>query len=136
MQSIDIKLALSKQFIFIISLLTMGSLGIIGSLSLSFFYKTILMGLVFFYSGYLFWRYGLLRHKKSVLNLSISQKGIFVTTRSKHFWAELCGDSVVTTWVLVLRLKRENKIFKYVCVIFKDALDHQTYRQLRVALRN
>ena len=56
-----------------------------------------------------------------------------IETRGTELTATLMGDSLVTMGVLVLNLRLANKSKRSI-VVFKDAVDASTFRQLRVIL--
>lgn len=47
----------------------------------------------------------------------------------------LSGDSTITSIVSILRFRQEGKFLKQSCVIFKDALSADMYRQLIVRIK-
>ena len=54
-------------------------------------------------------------------------------TNGKELTATIMGDSLVTMGLLVLNFRLENKSKRSI-VVFKDAVDGATFRQLRVIL--
>ena len=136
MRNIDVKLQPSKQFIALITLILIGSLLMIIYLPIMSGIKVLLLTVILCYGGYIFWRYGLLRHPKSLIGLRLDLDCNWLLYNKSHtLQGELCGDSTLTTWVCALGFKVRGQRLKYSCVVFNDAVGQETYRRLLTEVR-
>jgi hypothetical protein len=88
------------------------------------------------YGGYLFWYQGLLQGKQVITALQpMGDHRWLVSQSEQKVEATLLGDSTVTNWVAILRFRLLNRRRAVSCVVFKDALKPEQYRQLLVILR-
>lgn len=136
MLEINIDLKPSKQFIFLMIVVIVGSLGNIYYVPLSFTIKLLLTVFTLSYGGFIIWKYGLLTHPHSIVKLVHDKQGWQVREQRKFYPVKLSGDSTLTTHLCVLRFIIPNKRFKRSCVIFKDAVEQDQYRKLLIALRS
>ncbi len=82
------------------------------------------------------WRYGCLQSDDSIISLRYRSAGEWlIGTKKAAYPAILEADSLVTHQVIVLRFRIATNYFANSCVIFRDALDKDSYRRLLVALR-
>lgn len=136
MQNIDIDLKPSRQFISLVSLVLIGSVVIIISLPLSGWCKSILMLGTLAYGIGALWFAGLIKSPRSIIGLQLLAEGSCKLHYPLHtITAEIKKDSTVTTALCVLRFIVPGKRLWPTCVIFKDSLDREKYRQLLVWLR-
>lgn len=136
MQKIDIELKSSKRFISLIGLVLMGSIVIIVSLSLSAWLKSVLIIGTLAYAIWILWIAGLMKSSRSIIGLQLLAGGVCKLHYPLHTTAaEIKRDSTVTTALCVLRFIVPGKRLRPSCVIFKDSLDQEKYRQLLVWLR-
>ncbi len=136
MQKIDIRLKPSRQFISLIALVWVGSAGCMMSLSIPWFLKIlfIISGLV--YGSRILWVSGLMMSSSSIIGLQLLADGSCSLQYPMHTMAaEVKGDSTVTTALCVLRFSVQGKRWKTSCIIFKDSLEREIYRELLVWLR-
>ncbi len=136
MQNIDIIIKPSKQFITLITLIFTISIGIILTLPLSIWNKILLMIPTILYSSRIFWVYGFMCDAHSILKLQLLAEGVCRLYNRKHFIeGKIRADSTVTTSLCLLRffIPREQK--NKSCILFRDAMDRVSYRQLLVWLR-
>lgn len=88
------------------------------------------------YGAYLYWHEGLRRSANAIIRLQRQADGRWqVTTHTMQYTATLRGDSTVTSLIAVLRFNIENKRRPWSCVVFRDALSADAYRQLMIAAR-
>lgn len=136
MQHIDIELKPSRQFIKLISLALAGSIVIIIGLPLSGWFKSILMINTLAYGIGILRSIGLMKSTHSIIGLQLLAEGSCKLFYPLHtITAEIKKDSTVTTALCVLRFIVPGKRLHPACVIFKDSLDREKYRQLLVWLR-
>jgi hypothetical protein len=131
------KLFPSKLYLLLIGTAIFASLLIVLCLSVSFWIKLPGFLLLLIYGVYLFWSRGLLRGKYAVTALDYAgDKRWRIYRENQQVDAELLGDSTVTGWVSVLRFRVRGQRWPVSCVVFKDALLADQYRQLLVVLKN
>ena len=71
------------------------------------------------------------------MQLSYVRDDIFQYKRNKkQEEGRLTSGSIVTGFVSILRLKVNGRRLTRTCIVFKDALGAEPYRQLLVLLRN
>jgi len=129
MQELGSTLHHSKQFVLLHLVMLLGSLAMISYLSCAWKIKLLVIVGCVLYSVHILkrqrqWQY--IRHDKS---------GWWLTSAGKECNIEISGDSTVTAYVTVLRFIIPEKKFKQTCVIFKDAMDADSYRKMVVRLR-
>jgi hypothetical protein len=112
------------------------TVGIVFTLPIPPIRKGFLILLVLSYGSRLFWNRALLQGGDSILRLSYDSERWELQDRIKTWNAELCGESTITHFLSILRFTTPNKRKKRTCLIFKDALGQDRYRQLVVILRN
>jgi hypothetical protein len=136
MQNIDITIKPSRQFIALIILIFTLSIGIILILPLSSWHKLLIIIPTILYSFRIFWMDGAMRDPHSIQHLQLLSDGTCRLYDREHFIeGKIRGDSTVTTFFCLLRFfiprERKNKS----CILFYDAMDRTSYRQLLVWLR-
>jgi len=112
-------------------------------LHLSWLIKFSLIVVIMLYAIYVVCRYGLLLLPWSHLALSVNAKNALQITRRDGLQLSdlsICADSVVTPYLTVIRFQQKNatmisRIFCSQLIILPDAIDAESYRQLRVWLR-
>jgi hypothetical protein len=88
------------------------------------------------YGIYQVWRTALLKHRLSIISLRCHRDGRWHLYRpSTMLAATLRGDSTVTGMVSVLRFQVEKHRLPITCLVFKDALGSDRYRQLLSVVR-
>lgn len=88
------------------------------------------------YGIYLLWNNGLLRGKTSISFLKYCDERCWqIEVGSEKVEAELMGDSTVTGIISVLRFRISGRLRPLSCVVFRDSLPQNRYRQLLVLLR-
>lgn len=135
MQKIDIKFKPSKLFILFFLLTIVASFAIVLTLPPFPLKKTLLFTIIFSYGGYLFWNSVLLQGGYAILRLSYGPDGWYLQDRIKTQQAELCGESTITRFLSILRFTVPGRRRKRTCLVFKDAIGQEYYRQLIVILR-
>jgi len=137
MQSIGIKFGISKQFLALIAVVGIGTIGIVCALPISIWIKIALICSVFCYLAPIVWRYVLLRHRDSCLGLSQDDQGVWQLHYAGHVQpAQLLGESTVTRFVCVLRFAFLIEKTKRSCLVFNDSLTRDEYRKLLVYLHS
>jgi hypothetical protein len=131
----DITLKPSKLLLGLWVAIVLTSLVIILTLPLAWVAKTCLLTGTGFYACRIFWRDCLLKSKNSISQLFTGAKGWHIVTANAITAVEVCGDSLLTFPLSVLRLRVAGRRRKISCVICYDSLDAQSYRQLLVLLR-
>ena len=120
----------------LVSLVLAGSVLIIISLPLSAWFKSILILSILAYGIGILWFVGLMKSICSIIGLQLLAEGSCKLHYPLHtITAEIKKDSTVTTALCVLRFIVPGKRLRPACVIFKDSLDREKYRQLLVWLR-
>lgn len=107
----------------------LGSLAIICYLPFIGVMKLVLIGLCVLYSV------SILRKQRQYQFIRHNKEGWWLRSADEEYKIEIVGDSTVTIFVTVLRFIVTGKKFKQSCVIFKDAMDGDTYRKMIVRLR-
>lgn len=111
------------------------TVGIICSLTIAYFEKFILIVMMVIYCSYIFWRFILLRSRFSIIRLQLlSNYDWNLHTPEENYIGKLCGDSVVTIAMCILRFRLNPNGRKISCVLFPDSLLDIKYRRLLVSL--
>lgn len=89
--------------------------------------------------GFIMWQRKIsLRDKNAIVTINYHRDGEWQLQNRRGVYANaiLCGDSVVTRWLIILNFKvvATRKIVSV--IIFPDSVDTDTLRRLRVFLRN
>lgn len=134
MQSIDIQLNVSKQYLTAFAALIFLTLILIFDWPLSIYWKLALACLTLYYSVPLFWRYGLLQSKHSIIRLrSLPDDGEWgLATPMAEMRGKLVKESTVTRFICILCFKIEGQYRLKTCVILKDSIGKEWYRRLLV----
>lgn len=136
MQRIDIPLQPSKWLIGLLGCVLIGSIGVIVSLSLPGLVKILLIIITLAYGTASLWVTGLMKGTRSIIGLQLlTEGGCQLHYPSHTITAAIEKDSTVTAVLCVLRFKVPGQRLRPSCVIFKDALEGEKYRQLLVWLR-
>jgi hypothetical protein len=137
MQRLDIQLKPSSIFIGLTGFFLISSvLIVLFVLSVSGFFKVILMMSVLAYSIWIFWAIGLMKSSYSIVGLQLLADGLSHLHYASHkMTANLTGDSIMTTTLCVLRFSVPGQRRKVSCIIFKDSVEPERYRQLLLWLR-
>lgn len=136
MQDREFKLKPSKLHCILFSIMWISSLLIILCLPLS---MAILVGSAFLFSiygAYIFRRTLLLKHNESIISLrSLHDGNWLLHLLGKEVRGVLRGDSTITAFVAVLRFQVDNQRLPLTCMVFKDSLERDQYRQLLVIVK-
>jgi len=97
--------------------------------------KCVIALILILYSIAVLYSHGLLRHKKSIIAFSRTDKGWTVKDATGFYAATLCGSSTVTTKLCILRFQMFEKRLKRSCIIFKDSVPEGEFRRLLVGVR-
>jgi len=132
----EFKLKPSKQYIFLICIVFLLSLTIILCLPVGGALKLCGFFLTWIYGAYLLSNDGLLRGKQAITSIKYAGDGCWqISMTDKTLDAELLGDSTVTGMVSVLRFRIISQRWPIACVVFRDSLPLDRYRQLVVQLK-
>lgn len=137
MPKIHIKLETSKQFCLLLMTVVLASLNIIFLLKLAIIYKLFIVLSTLAYAGIIAHQFVFLRAKRALVNLiSIESNELkLIDLKGKIIQARLRGDSTVSRWVSILRFDIPGERFAKTCIIFRDAIPANDYRQLLVYLK-
>jgi hypothetical protein len=97
--------------------------------------KLVLLLLTCVYGGWILWNTILMRGAFSMSALRFKGDEWFVLTRQQWLPATLRGDSLVTTWVCILRFNIPGQLKPLSCVVWQDAVVGGSYKQLMVCLK-
>ncbi len=129
MQKLESKFQISKLFILIQVVLALGSIAIVCYLTMALAIKIALISGILLYSRIIFkdqLQWEAIRHDTNGWSLRRLGEDIPI---------EIAGESTVTHYVSILRFILPGKRLKSACVIFRDNLEQDHYRQLIVRLR-
>jgi hypothetical protein len=136
MPSLDFKFKPSKQYLALLTLTLVVSVGIVLALTFAPWIKFVLIMLIAFYGSYLLWAVAVLRGKQAITRVKyLNDKSWSVFTQQGIYIADLRGDSMATNIVSILRFQIPDQHLPLSCVVFRDSLDGHDYRELLVALR-
>ncbi|TAK73040.1 MAG: hypothetical protein EPO11_09235 [Gammaproteobacteria bacterium] len=126
----------SRCYLSLLVLLVAGSLAIIWCLPFTLIIKLIGLIVVSCYGGWLFWQFGLLRSPHAIVGMVHCQEDKWlVRTPKTTYLAELRGDSTLTRWVCLLRFQPSHRFWAASCLVFRDSLEADHYRQLLIHCR-
>lgn len=126
----------SKIYALLWAVVGLGSLGLCISLPLSLYLKVFCMAAVLLYSGWIVGRDVLQLSTSSITAIRYENEHTWFLSTRNHTWqATLRGDSTVTSWLAILRFQVPQRMFPVACVIWRDALTADRYRELRVLLK-
>lgn len=130
----EINLRWSRQHASLLIIVLSLALGVVIFLSIALIAKLMLLSFILYY-GWRLMREVLLLDGYSLLKLRYEHGDRWCLTTADHEEkvGVLCGDSIVTQKVLLLRFNINRRVISY--VIFKDAVNKEYYRQLLVLLR-
>jgi len=98
--------------------------------------KLAVLWSIFLYGGWIFWRFILLKNKHSVIAIKqLAAKEWRIWTPHMQYKAQLCGSSTLTPVVMVLRFRIAEQYWPLSCVVFRDALPTERYKQLYMLLK-
>jgi hypothetical protein len=80
-------------------------------------------------------QHGLLINKSSILGFDCVQNNWRISMQQGVYSAKLCGDSTITSVAMVLRFQIEGAFSKHSCLIMRDSLATDNYRELMVLLK-
>lgn len=113
-----------------------GSAVVVLLLPFTFWLRILILAVLLVYGALVFNRHVLLRASDSIIRLcKLDRERWRVTTRSGAVEANLRGDSTVTALVSVLRFDDVNGKRLLPCIIFRDSLPADSYRQLVSCIR-
>lgn len=136
MQNPEFKLHPSIIYCVFLGLMLAGSGIILALLPFAFWLKALLFAVLCVYGVALFMRFALLRTQQAVIALKkLDGKSWQVVTRARVFDSILRGDSTITTLVSVLRFDVSGLKRPLVCIVFRDSLPADDYRQLVGVIR-
>lgn len=124
---------ISKIFFAIEVMVHLGAVVSVLVLDMALWVKYGLVILVLINLIYVVWRYVLLQHAKSIQQIEHNNEHwVLITKSQQQLPGELCGQCLLTNFLLVLVFRLEQR--KSVVVIFKDALHREDFRKLRMIL--
>ncbi len=136
MQDREFKLNPSRLSILLMMTILLVSLIIALSLPISIGLKGLGMVFIMLYGIAIIWQFGLLRSRRSIIAIKHHQDGRWqLFMRDTCHEAVLRGDSTVTGLVSVLRFQVPKHARPKSCLIFRDSLGFDLYRQLLVILK-
>ena len=136
MQTSEFNLHPSRVYGLFLAAMILGSTIVILTLPFAFWLRTLILAALLVYGALVFNRHVLLRSSDSILRLrKLNRESWQLTTREGAVDANLRGDSTVTAFVSVLRFETVNGERLLTCIIFKDSLPADAYRQLVVCVR-
>ncbi len=130
MQKLASPLRLSKLFIVMQMVMAVISIAIVCYLTEALLIKILLI------CGIVVYSYFILKNQLKWEAISHDTSGWSLRSAGENIPIEITGDSTVTHLVSVLRFKTQEKRRKEACIIFRDSLPENIYRQLIVQLRN
>jgi hypothetical protein len=136
MRRIAINLQPSRQYIFFIILVLIATLGIIFTLPINFKWEICAVIGVMGYGGYQLWCVALMKGRGSILRVSYDRSGWEIEDKSQTYVAKIGGDSTLTSFLLVLRFKVEGSRKIYPCLVFKDSVGADIFREFTVRVRH
>jgi hypothetical protein len=131
----DIKIGVSRLFILNLAITISASLFTICLLKLGLGWKLILMLSTLSYGLSILWQDCLLNSTNSLTSLHLNHDGWKIVTAQQAWTGQLSGDSTLTTLASALRFNVAGRKRKLSCVIYRDSLEPNHYRQLLVLLR-
>jgi hypothetical protein len=127
----------SKIYLGLWGLICSGSIVIALSLPASKWLILCVVIIVLWYSLYLLKRFGLQKHTFSILKLRFQKDGGWLLqTKYETYFAMLSGQSTVTSILCVLCFKEIDSHRLLPCLVFRDSLNGNQYRQLMIILKN
>jgi hypothetical protein len=114
MQSTSFELQYSKQFFLLNVILTIATLFIILFLPCLFWIKFLLLVFMIVYPSQLF--------NQPAIILTRDNEGWLLSNKNQSFRVNLCGSSIVTHYICILRFKIPGKYFKRSYMIFRDSI--------------
>lgn len=132
MHVLDIDLRPSKLFALLLIVISIGSLIIVALSIFTLANKILLSLLVILYTLLIayreFWKHVSIR-------IIADSNGWRIGKNSQLSPIKILGESTVTRWGCVIRYKVENSFFTKTCLVFRDSVGQDEFRQLLVALR-
>ncbi len=113
----------------------LSSIGVLLYIKCFWLFKLFLLLLVLAYAWFVLKQQGLLQKQDAIQSITKDQKHWVVKTKQGEFLTELLGDSTITAFVSLLRLKSLHSNQIYTTLIFPDSLEFDQYRKLLVVLR-
>jgi len=108
----------------------------VGLTNVELWIRLVLFVLILLSLFYHLLRHALLRCKSSWISFSLDQKCVLISTRgSAAVSGEILRRTVVTSYCVVLCIRPEGRKLAVNQVIFRDALQAEAFRELRVRLR-
>jgi len=136
MPDLEFKLKLSNQYLFLMLGFFSAGILIVLCLSLSLWLKGIGILLIIAYGFSVIWKFGLLRSRHSIMALRRHENGHWRLHRLENeCTAVLRGDSTITGIMSILRFQVPDYYWPQTCIIFRDSLGPDVYRQLLVVLK-
>ena len=132
MPEFNFKLQPSKRLIFLIIVLSLTSSFNFLFVSTPFGINYLCLALTLIYGWMIFKRFGLLKHSKSVIAMRRNKDNQWVLqTKQQLYPAEILGDSLLTSVLLLLRFKSSHFYFASNVLIVKDSLENEDdFREL------
>ena len=132
MHALDIDLRPSKQFASLIIAAGLGSLATVAFSALTLPNKILLGLLVILYTSLIGYKEF---SQRPITRIIADNDGWRMGNGSPLNPVNILGESTVTRWVCVIRYKTKNRFFKKTCLVFRDSVKQDEFRQLVVALR-
>jgi hypothetical protein len=131
MRRLEFNLQPSPHGIFFLTLFFLSTLSILFITPRLHVEKYVMAFILILYGCHILWRYGLLRHRASLIHLKLSSEGKWhVRTPHASYQATLEGSSILTSFILILRFRIKGKWFPWTCLVLRDSMPADHYRQL------
>ncbi|HTM63385.1 MAG TPA: protein YgfX [Gammaproteobacteria bacterium] len=131
MQNHEFNLHSSRIYGSFLVAMLLGSAIIVLTLPLAIWLRTLILSALIVYGALVFNRHVLLRASDSIIRLCrLDRERWQLTTRAGAVDANLRGDSTVTAFVSVLRFEDVSGKRLLPCIIFRDSMTADKYRQL------
>lgn len=132
----EFKFKPSMRYLCLLSVVLFATGVIIEGLPFGVGVRMVMLGIFIPYSGWMLWRFALLRGKDSILRLKHERENYWlIETPRGAVRGELCKDSTVTQFACVLRFKVPGQFWTQTAIVFHDSLSKEQYQQLIVILR-
>ncbi len=134
MRKSEFKLKPSFQYAVIALFLLIAAFCILFTVSMSAWIRYIAIFVLLAYGYRVLIRNVYLRGHDAIHTLRYAGKHWQLVQQNETLIAELLGSSFVSSWFCVLRFRAVGRVLPISCVVFRDALKPDEYRQLLVIL--
>lgn len=124
----------SRYFLSIFILIFALTILVMWMLTLPLWMKLIGVSAVTLYGHHIYRRYVVLNTPDAVTHIRYQAGDWQIVTSKGLQKVDLCGDSVLTNVVSILRFKGSEKQYG-TCIVFRDSLELSSYRELLLVLK-